>query len=361
MLFCIRNKQIFAMLHTSLKNGVSILEQKMTKRVFFLGAGFSKAIIPSFPLMNELTNDVAQYFEKESIGHHYNKEVTKALKNNVEHLLTFLSTDLPWKTEVQKNADIALYHEITQQIQKRLIGLDNVTTEQMSPLVSSFFDYILNNYNSNSFITLNYDLLVEKLIVDAVYRRNAEAAVNVSDMYSYPMMWAGIRSFDGVGMFGSEEEKNLPKVIKLHGSLNWYWGAVTASDIVYYLSMEDVEKKKYQITSGLKPYIIPPVMDKNAFYDHVMIRHLWKSARELLREADEIYIIGFSMPQSDLSVKFLCQSALEHNNSKVFIVNTQGKKDLCDKYADLCRSIDYRYAGKQEAVQLMMENILSDC
>ena len=205
------------------------------------------------------------------------------------------------------------------------------------------------------------DLLVEKLIVDAVYRRNAEAAVNVSDMYSYPMMWAGIRSFDGVGMFGAEEEKNLPKVIKLHGSLNWYWGAVTASDIVYYLSMEDVEKKKYQITSGLKPYIIPPVMDKNAFYDHVMIRHLWKSARELLREADEIYIIGFSMPQSDLSVKFLFQSALEHNNSKVFIVNTQGKKDLCDKYAGLCRSIDYRYAGKQEAVQLMMENILSDC
>lgn len=333
----------------------------MTKRVFFLGAGFSKALVPSFPLMHELTDDIARYFEKGSIGHHYNKEVTNALKNNLEHLLTFLSTDLPWKTEVQKNADIALYYEITQQIQKRLIRLYDVTAEQKNPVVSNFFEHILKNYDSNSFVTLNYDLLVEKLIADAVYKRNSGVVVNVSDMYSYPMMWAGIRSFDGVGMFGAEEEKNLPKVIKLHGSLNWYWGAVTASDVVYYLSMKDIEKKHYQITSGLKPYIIPPVMDKNAFYDHVMIRHLWKSARELLREADEIYIIGFSMPQSDLSIKFLFQSALEHNNPKVFIVNTQGEKELRDKYTGLYGSIDYRYAGKQEAVQLMMENILSDC
>lgn len=52
----------------------------MTKRVFFLGAGFSKAINSNFPLMNELTNDITMYFEKRSVSDHYDKEITLVLK-----------------------------------------------------------------------------------------------------------------------------------------------------------------------------------------------------------------------------------------------------------------------------------------
>ena len=63
----------------------------MTKRVFFLGAGFSKAIDEDYPLMEGLTQNIGIMLEKESVAKHY-EEIAPLTKGNVESLLTYLST-----------------------------------------------------------------------------------------------------------------------------------------------------------------------------------------------------------------------------------------------------------------------------
>ena len=96
----------------------------MTQRVFFLGAGFSKAVNNNYPLMAELTQQVFERLEKESVRKHLD-EIPPQVKQNIESLLTYLSTDFPWKTDTTKYANLALYastvHILFGQIHDRFV------------------------------------------------------------------------------------------------------------------------------------------------------------------------------------------------------------------------------------------------
>ena len=111
---------------------------------------------------------------------------------------------------------------------------------------------------------------------------------------------------------------------------------------------------------GLKPYIIPPVLDKNAFYNHIAIRSLWQQAEQLLKHADEIYIIGFSFPQTDLSVKYLFQSALRNSNSEIYVVNIESIEKLEQNYHFVFenKNIDYSYTGKSNVLEKFIRDVI---
>jgi hypothetical protein len=55
-------------------------------KVFFLGAGFSKAIDQTYPTLDELTREVVLRFEKTSIFEHYEREIEKEYKNDLEKI-----------------------------------------------------------------------------------------------------------------------------------------------------------------------------------------------------------------------------------------------------------------------------------
>ena len=83
----------------------------MTNKVFFLGAGFSKAVRSHYPLMGELTQQVFERLKKESVRKHLD-EIPPLVKQDIESLLTYLSTDSPWKTDATKYENKALYSAI---------------------------------------------------------------------------------------------------------------------------------------------------------------------------------------------------------------------------------------------------------
>jgi hypothetical protein len=90
-----------------------------------------------------------------------------------------------------------------------------------------------------------------------------------------------------------------------------------------------------------------------------MIKSLWKKAREKIQDADEIYIVGFSMPASDLSVRFLFQSAFEKNkDKKVFIVNPDNIDKLKNNYSDLGVELNPLYIGVDKTVENMFTDII---
>lgn len=111
---------------------------------------------------------------------------------------------------------------------------------------------------------------------------------------------------------------NMPEIIKLHGSINWLYSGLSMSDPVY---SETGDEDDY-LKSGLINFIVPPVLDKQSQYNNVIIKSLWTKAFNAIEKARNIYIYGFSFPQTDYSIRFLFQSALRNNPYyKIYVVN----------------------------------------
>lgn len=328
----------------------------MSKKVFFLGAGFSKAINQDYPLLKDLTENVNLQLEKGSVAKHY-EEIAPEIKKDVEALLTYLSTDFPWKSDTTKYENQALYAAISKIISDKFIALCMQDGANKN-IFKEFAQHVTSQENTYNFITLNYDLLLENLL-----KQENVQKFRYEDFYKYPMVSLGAR--EGRIRWGkSQNTDSAPAILKLHGSANWFWAGISAGDNIYYSDGSESATAK----AGLKPYIIPPVMDKNSFYNHVAIRFLWQEAEQLLKNADEIYIIGFSFPATDTSVRFLFQSALRESNAKIFIVNPAIEMELRKNYDKVFGedndNVIYEYTGKNKkdykvTERFIMEKVLS--
>lgn len=328
---------------------------EVKNRVFFLGAGFSKAIDSRYPVLNELSAKIASQIQcgKSSLSCHYDNELASILKDDIENLLTYLSADWPWKSPKQSYVDKALYMEITEILSKNFIDLsknDFKNTKYVDTgVLAELEKFILKNSTNVNFITLNYDMIIERCFWDVFSN-----AFTLDQFYRYPIMEIGAREFNPYIHNNDDHTfEKIPAIIKLHGSANWFWEDVSASDQIYYTEGNE-GKEKQALLSGLTPYIVPPVLDKSAFYKHNAIRYLWGQAFKLLRNADEIYIIGFSFPQTDISVKHLFQAALKHSKAKIYVINKAEKNDLEKNYGLVFNqhgNINYDYCGSSDALK----------
>ena len=122
----------------------------MSKDVFFLGAGFSIALANScvtngfrYPSLTELTELVKDRFTKASLATHLN-EISSKYTENIESLLTYLSTDFPWQNQQMIHLDKALYFELVKNIRKTFVQLDRNCEYNFEPF-NGFSKYIIEN------------------------------------------------------------------------------------------------------------------------------------------------------------------------------------------------------------------------
>lgn len=117
--------------------------------------------------------------------------------------------------------------------------------------------------------------------------------------------------------------EKLPEIIKLHGSINWLYSGMTPIDPIYCKNF-DRNQEEDCLSSDLKTFIVPPVLDKNSQYFNTVLKALWRNAYDKLCNAENIYIYGFSFSPTDLSIRFLFQNAIENNPSaNIYVINTQ--------------------------------------
>ena len=102
----------------------------MSKDVFFFGAGFSKSLAENYPTLTELSNAIKNAFSEEenAIKYYYEKEIPTLLHNNIENLLTYLSSNLPYKNPEEKSKDNALYENIKTKISNYFFELEKGST-----------------------------------------------------------------------------------------------------------------------------------------------------------------------------------------------------------------------------------------
>lgn len=273
-------------------------------RVFILGAGFSKAINSVMPVLSELSDGVVSNLHSRGVEIGDNLEAIA----DVERWLTLLADPVPWLSQAEQIRNVALFTDVSQAIYEVLNAMQTRASVErppdwLPPLVSYW------NRTRETVITFNYDCLVELAFLSTVSRSGMYRA---SDLYGIPISPAAQR----VGGAPRQRQQAF-KLLKLHGSLSWWYSGADAeqSDPIYWTGWRGRFGEVMQplwpefgdedLVVDKLPMLVPPAVTKTPFYKNRLLAAQWVQAAEALRDAEELVLMGYSVPVTDLTVTSL--------------------------------------------------------
>jgi len=216
---------------------------------------------------------------------------------------------------------------------------NNIKTDSDKPLYQILANFIRNGVSPENLtiISFNYDIYVERILATLarsfhdpnyqVFLLQNCYELNLS-IFDFTMASRPIIGWFPVLL---DAKKGGVRVLKLHGSLNWYSPSPTKNiefdsmfkrDRVLKISREmgiNSNQLRYRTREGhlcyTLPVIVPPIRNKSEIY-HSKILKLWDISKKSLFEADEILIYGYSCPDLDIDVKELLRESV-HRNRKI--------------------------------------------
>jgi len=310
--------------------------------VFILGAGFSKAIADHMPTMNELSVNV---IEKLFNDRDLTSTVPDLLRHNIELLMTYLSQPQPWL----KETDIDFHRSLGGQIRTYIADIieERITLASETKAPQWLRDLILAWHAQQSvIITLNYDTLIERAARDLKVINNKV----LLPACIYPPYFANIASRSGQALWGYEVPLTF-RLLKLHGSVNWHYSGrknfygetIFFSDVPEFGSSTDQNSHKTtelrQMAADKETLLIPPESEKTTYFENETIRTLWNDAATAIQNASALYIIGYSLPPSDLGM-FLFLVTNCPKNVPIYLVDIEPK--LIGHYQKILPNFDIR-------------------
>jgi hypothetical protein len=307
--------------------------------LFILGAGFSRAISAEMPLVSELRDVVAPFGWPDDLG-----SLLQQLDFNIEHLLTYLATEIPFLSEVDVLRNRASFLQVSRgigyaigTIQDAVFG-STTCPDWLTTLVATW------DTQRAPVVTFNYDSFVEK----AYETLGPDSDGNQREreqLYSMPV--AVLNSRSGVGVLGGSTRTTFP-LLKLHGSCTWLY---SGSERFYGETVFRTRGKRGWVSDEYMaeinaeardkvPLIVPPTTDKSAFFANESVRAQWREASFQLRGYADVYIIGYSLPETDMLVRFLV-SELDRG-TRVTIVNKL-RPETCRTADDVREAFVARY------------------
>ena len=98
-------------------------------------------------------------------------------------------------------------------------------------------------------------------------------------------------------------------------------------------SIGDFERESRSSSGDKQPLIIPPVSEKSTYFNNETVRRLWYEASDALESATRVFVIGYSLPMSDLGMQFFLKRSLPIEETRWYIVDTNG--DIPRVYQEL--------------------------
>lgn len=122
---------------------------------------------------------------------------------------------------------------------------------------------------------------------------------------------------DGYGFEIAGEDENKSSqilILKLHGSCNWtpYLNVDYLNIICPHKSEFSTSKNSWD-TSDYGEALINPSYHKNPF-ELPVLKNLWNQAQNKIEEADEIFVIGYSLPEADKHAEDMFSQALKRSS-----------------------------------------------
>lgn len=207
-------------------------------------------------------------------------------------------------------------HTIEHQMKLRNYGTPKAPTAYYQ--FSKILDRLIQNKKDFSVITFNYDLGLDY----SLYENKIAIDYGIGDI-----------------TLNTDRQVNI---FKLHGSLNWgqctddSCGKLNAYRQFEYTTFSSSENSStLPVLSKLKtmtckecgspihedPVLIPPTWNKTSF--HSQIKQVWRGAANALRDAEHIFVLGYSLPHTDWFFDYLFALGVEMTTpvSQFCIVN----------------------------------------
>jgi len=243
---------------------------------------------------------------------------------NIEDILTagYLSTLLVSKPNVNRLVGEIIYREVEKpklelrdreyvhSVQDLLNRVFSMISGLMAKADSNkIHESVVNFINENkykdvdiSIVTTNYDIGIEK------------ACDKENITYKY------------VGIDDHNEVDAPIKINKIHGSINWFY-CEGCQNIITYTMQEVNSFNKLYPTSGscqecgtsASQFMVPPIAYKYVMYPPLI--DIWKSAMDMIENADIIIPIGYSFSLSDDYIFQMIVGGMKKNGSLIILLN----------------------------------------
>ncbi len=175
-----------------------------------------------------------------------------------------------------------------------------------------------------AFVTFNQDLMIEKAL-EALANTKQHKGIPWDIALAYQMAFGATTAVRSVRSNFQSGGGRSYSILKLHGSLNWFYRVRSGTDpanalrspnkelhCVMAVSIRPTLKFPVKGGGGYKvgiPLIIPPIYEKASRY-MATVAPLWDSASGLLQKADRIVVFGYSFPETDFASRALFRRAL---------------------------------------------------
>lgn len=292
--------------------------------VYLLGAGFARAISPAMPLLQGLAERVLSGRKRRT---HIPAEVVAMMRENFAHALSYLEQAKPWVTEADNLRDRALYLEFSNAIARDLDITVERAVEKLRTGIPSWLISLIRHWHSRqcTVVTLNYDTLVETIAASITFE--ADESIAAQQLYPPLLTDAGLRSSSA----RLADLRPSFRLLKLHGSTNWFYSGRTSShgEPIYFVpplrcndpSPEERRDHEFRTNAVADkyPFLVPPVYDKTALLTHETIRALWFDAGEAVKQARRLVCMGYSLPESDLTMRHFLRTTLRSGAELVVV------------------------------------------
>lgn len=190
---------------------------------------------------------------------------------------------------------------------------DSLMRPNLHPSHQAFFEEVLATGGLIGVVSLNYDLLVEKVLRPGPMRRPRRPGFHYGGL-PRPQVCIG-RSSSPFPRDRAREPLALTgsaPVLKVHGSLNWHvnsWGPITI-----YPDLRAAFRARGQAA------IIPPVVRPTSVPPY--LADVWSGAESLLSSVDEWWVAGYSLPEADANLRaMLVRAAANGALKRIYVRN----------------------------------------
>lgn len=364
------------------------------KQVYFFGAGFSKEV--GYPLTHELLNeikketsnadvvtqDVRNRFEKfrnsaEGPLSVILKSLNPELVLTVPDLLsaTLEEKDLKTWEDIKKDPKNAedinkwwihpLRHELVAGELAKLdfqLLVDHFFSmkhaEDVQPQFNERRAYVHNAManleDGDIVITINWDTVVERTLME-------QGKWQPGDGYSFHVDIECGPQWNPQPIPDDLKKPSKVKVLKLHGSVGWFSRNNNSiylryANFLQYLSIRGQEirdKGELNIGPHTNFIIICPSYLKK--FENSLIQSIWDQAEEAILTADQIIVVGYSLPPADIAVRVLLNPLRRRISKKSVIVKVvDSKKATLERWRDFL-GIDDKDLIEKKATEFFTE------
>ncbi len=217
----------------------------------------------------------------------------------------------------------------------------------------AFVEHALKNDSHHCIITLNYDLLLEEALHKHMQYVDGKWVMAHKLNWTYGFPFGEISCTVPHGF--QDETTARIHYLKLHGSFNWGYCREHKATILHSIRSDAQHYYRFH-TSRYKCHtkdhislhvLIPPITEKEI--ELPCLRNVWDQARSSLRNASEIHIIGYSLPDADQEAQTLLRENCSKDVTRVVIANpTREHREKLKTFLPVSNTRIQEYGSFQE-------------